>query len=190
MEDWTSIKAWRRTERERLIASRLALPADERARRAEAVVEHLAGLPLTAGSVISFYWPFRGEFDLRDWVAGLSARGVRAALPVVTERNTPMSFRLWSPGARLERGIWNIPVPADGAEVEPDVIIAPLVGHDAGFFRLGYGGGYFDRTLATLAKPPLAVGVGLAEGFLSTIYPQPHDVPMHMTVTEEGIRRR
>jgi 5-formyltetrahydrofolate cyclo-ligase len=128
--DWSEIKAWQRAERERLIAERLTISADERARRAEAIIAKLDQLDIAAGAMVSQYWPIRGEFDLRALVASLAARGVHGALPVVTERNQPMSFRRWAPGMRMKRGIWNIPIPADGSAVVPDVAIAPLISHD------------------------------------------------------------
>jgi 5-formyltetrahydrofolate cyclo-ligase len=79
--------------------------------------------------------------------------------------------------------VWNIPVPADGVEVVPDVLIAPFVGFDARNYRLGYGGGFFDRTLAGLATPRRVIGVGHPSGALPTIYPQPHDIPMDAIAT-------
>jgi 5,10-methenyltetrahydrofolate synthetase len=90
----------------------------------------------------------------------------------------------------MERGIWNILVPADGPDVRPDVVIAPLVGFDPACLRLGYGGGYFDRTLATFAQKPLVIGVGYGHQAIATIHPQPHDIPMDVIVTEAGITHR
>ena len=81
-------------------------------------------------------------------MASVIERGGTVALPVVVEKARPLIFRAYRPGDRLEKGVWNIPVPADGAAVTPDIVIAPLVGFDGGKFRLGYGGGFFDRTLA------------------------------------------
>ena len=95
----------------------------------------------------------------------------------------PLVFREWHPHARLARGLWKIPYPADGAPVTPDIVIAPLVGFDGGCYRLGYGGGFFDRTLAALSPKALAIGVGYPSAALRTIYPQPHDVPMDWIVT-------
>ena len=86
----------------------------------------------------------------------------------------------------MERGAWSIPVPAEGPGVTPDVTLAPVVGWDAAGFRLGYGGGYFDRTLAALSPRPFAIGVGLDAARLITIFPQPHDIPMQVIVTETG----
>ena len=112
----------------------------------------------------------------------LTERGVRVALPVVIAHGQPLEFREWRPGARLARGVWNIPYPADGAVVTPDVAVAPLVGFDRACYRLGYGGGFFDRTLASLEPRALAIGVGYPQSELATIFPQPHDVPMDWIV--------
>ena len=109
------------------------------------------------GLIVSAYWPFRGEPDLRGFMAAFSARGGRCALPVVVERGKPLVFRLWSPGEPLARGVWNIPVPVASEEVVPNVVIAPVVGFDRACYRLGYGGGFFrpnarnDEQLATQA---------------------------------------
>ncbi len=115
----------------------------------------------------------------------VAQRGGICALPVFIERGKPLIFRRWRVGEPLERGIWNIPVPAGGSEVVPDVVIAPVVGFDAQCFRLGYGGGFFDRTLATLKNKYRAIGVGYEHASILTIYPQPHDIPMENIITED-----
>lgn len=89
----------------------------------------------------------------------------------------------------MERGVWNIPAPADGEVLTPDVVLAPLVGFDPDGYRLGYGGGFFDRTLAALSPQPRAIGVGQAVAAIPTIHPQPQDIPMDAIVTEAGIIR-
>lgn len=178
------VARWRKAERERLIAARLALPVEVRAAHGQRVARDLARIvPQGADTIVSLYWPFRGEPDLRGWMAEAVARGLGVALPVVTAKGQPLQFRAWTPGARLERGVWNIPFPADGAIVAPTVVIAPLVGFDAAGFRLGYGGGFFDRTLASFASRPLAIGVGHPLCAMPTIHPQPHDIPMDWIVT-------
>jgi 5-formyltetrahydrofolate cyclo-ligase len=189
--DWPSVARWRRSDRERLIGARLAIAAADRQQYADRIVtslDDLIGSP--SGRILSLYWPFRGEPDLRPWMLSQDRRGGRCCLPVVVSRHQAVVFRLWTPGARLERGVWNIPVPADGPEVIPDVVIAPLVGFDGDFYRLGYGGGYYDRTLAAIPRKPITVGVGYAEATLETIHPQPHDIPMDAIVTERGVVAR
>ena len=184
------IFAWRKEVRSRLIADRLAMDANDRRQHSVKIALHLSRLiePLSKRTV-SFYWPFRGEPDLRSLMQTVVEGGGRCALPVVVERKAPLVFRLWKPGDRLVPGVWNIPVPADGAEASPDVVIAPVVGFDSACYRLGYGGGFFDRTLASLHHRPLAIGVGYDATSVSTIYPLPHDVPMEAIVTEREILR-
>jgi 5-formyltetrahydrofolate cyclo-ligase len=181
---WTDVARWRKAERARLIEMRLAIPAEIRAEMAAKIAEELdAEIGDVGGKTVSLYWPFRGEPDLRLWMASVVERGGRAALPVVIEKAHPLVFRAYRPGDRLEKGVWNIPIPADGESVIPDVVISPLVGVDPANYRLGYGGGFFDRTLAALPKKPLVIGVGYDMQRIATIYPQPHDIPMDRIVT-------
>src|SRR5581483_9571489 len=141
------VARWRKAERQRLIAARLAVPVGVRQECARRIRGHLDRLvPASPATVVSLYWPFRGELDLRPWMASAHGRGIRVALPDVVAKAAPLIFREWHPGAPLKPGVWNIPVPADGAEVTPTVVIAPLVGFDPDGYRLGYGGGFFDRT--------------------------------------------
>lgn len=182
---WTDVARWRKSERQRLIDRRLLLDPDDRKVRSERIA---AGLDATIGSVagriVSLYWPFKGEPDLRFWMSRVNERGGRVALPVVIQKGWPLEFRVWSPGDPLERGVWNILVPAHGPAVLPDVVIAPVVGFDEANYRLGYGGGFFDRTLAAMTRRPLVIGIGYAESRIRTIYPQPHDIPMDVIVTD------
>ena len=183
--DASQVKLWRRAERERLIAERLAVSPDLRREHAERIAARLDDLlhPVT-GRTVSTYWPLHGEPDLRPWMERVIARGGRCALPVVIVKNAPLVFRAWTPGAKMERGFWNIPVPAGGPEIVPDIIIAPVVGFDAECYRLGYGGGYFDRTLATLKGSRRVIGIGYSTARIETIHPLPHDIPMNAIVTD------
>jgi 5-formyltetrahydrofolate cyclo-ligase len=181
----TDVARWRKAERARLIAARLAVPADARARVAAAVMAAL-DREVEPGRVVSLYWPFRGELDLRGWMASVVERGARVALPTVAAMRRPLVFREWRPGCAMRRGVWNIPEPAEGAVLTPDVVIAPLVGVDPAGYRLGYGGGFYDRTLAALSPKPRAIGVGHPVAAIATIFPQPHDVPMDLVLTGEG----
>lgn len=182
------IVRWRKDTRSRLLADRLSVPAGIRAEQAAQIALRLDQvLGDLSGATVSAYWPFRGEPDLRPWFETVWAQGGHIALPVVTARHSPLVFRLWRKNERLERGIWNILVPADGAPVLPDIVVAPVVGYARTGYRLGYGGGYYDRTLAQLHTHRVVVGVGYKQAELFTIYPQPHDVPMDVIVTEQEI---
>ncbi|MER8422961.1 5-formyltetrahydrofolate cyclo-ligase [Mesorhizobium sp. M0220] len=185
LSEWTDVRRWRKAERERLIASRLAVSADMRTAMSQRIADGLdAVIGDIAGRMVSLYWPFRGEPDLRSWMETVNARGGRTALPVVVEKDRPLVFRAYTHGDRLEKGVWNIPIPAEGDPVLPDIVISPIVGIDPGQFRLGYGGGFFDRTLAAMPFKPLVIGVGYELQRIVTIYPQPHDIPMDRVVTE------
>ncbi|MEQ1711253.1 MAG: 5-formyltetrahydrofolate cyclo-ligase [Hyphomicrobium sp.] len=178
------VARWRKAERQRLIAARLALNSDAREAHAGLIARDLDDIVRnTVNPIVSLYWPFRGEPDLRPWMTALHGQGVRVALPVVVAKGQPLIFRQWQPGAPLARGVWNIPFPADGVVVAPTIVIAPLVGFDQAGFRLGYGGGFFDRTLAARDPKPIAIGVGHPIGAVPTIFPQPHDIPMDWIVT-------
>lgn len=182
---WPDVARWRKAERERLIAARLAVSAAARTDMTAAIAAGVdAAVGDVGGRIVSLYWPFRGEPDLRGWLASIVARGATAALPVVVGRGRPLVFRSYRPGDRLEKGVWNIPVPAEGSSVIPDVVLAPVVGFDPRNYRLGYGGGFFDRTLASLPSKPLVIGVGYSLQAIPTILPQPHDIAMDVIVTE------
>jgi 5-formyltetrahydrofolate cyclo-ligase len=183
------VKAWRQAERARLIAERVALPVERRRAARERVRSVLAReVPELRGATIGFYWPFRGEIDLVGLVRALLDHGGRAALPVVVGKGHPLAFRRWEPGTAMRLGLWGIPVPAATEPVEPDCLLVPLVGFDDAGYRLGYGGGCYDRTLAALPRRPMALGIGYAFQRLPTLRPQPFDRPMDAIVTEDGIR--
>jgi 5,10-methenyltetrahydrofolate synthetase len=187
------VKRWRKAERARLLAARAAMPVAVRQEAAEVVADHLdrllAGRYATVeGLTISAWWPIKAELNLRHWLERLVARGALVALPVVVTPAAPLMFRLWKPECRMVQRFWKIPVPADGPAVVPDVTLAPAVGWDDAAFRLGYGGGYFDRTLAALRPRPLVIGVGLQAARIATIFPQPHDIAMDAILTETGVQ--
>lgn len=185
-----AMRAWRKLERERLIGERLKLHSSQReamdARIAACVEAHVGDVE---GLVVSAYWPFRNEPDLKPLLKLLSSRGARAALPVVVAKHQPLAFREWKSGAKLARGVWNIPYPAEGGEVMPDIVIAPVVGFDRHCFRLGYGGGFFDRTLVALPTMPLRIGVGYAFQLLPAFRRHRHDIPMEIIVTPDAVHR-
>jgi 5-formyltetrahydrofolate cyclo-ligase len=188
--DAEAVKAWRRGERERLLALRQGLPVYERQRWSERIDAELRRLLRERPGALGVYWPFRAEFDPRPLVEWAVAEGRVVALPVVVDRKGPLEYRAWRPGEKLVDGVWHIPVPERREVVVPAMVLAPLVGFDGACYRLGYGGGYFDRTLAALVPRPLAIGVGFAVQALATIHPQPFDVPMDVIVTEDRARWR
>lgn len=184
----TDLRAFRNALRSRLIAAREALPAAEHARLAQAIEQHLAGLlDATNPRVLAFCWPFRAEFDARSLVAARLARGLRACLPVVMDSGSPLEFREWTPHSEMIEDRYGIHVPARGATLRPDAILMPLNGFDAAGYRLGYGGGYFDRSLASCVPRPMAIGVGFELARVDTIRPQAYDLPMDAIVTEAGV---
>lgn len=181
--------ALRATLRREKIAARMAMPAAAHRSASVAIRHHLTEflLPLRVGT-IAFCMPIRAEADCRPLVEHLITLGWRAAMPVVRETDAPLEFRGWTPDAPMATDPYGIPIPAAGPLVHPDVILLPLVAFDAAGYRLGYGGGYFDRTLAVMQPRPLAVGVGFDLGAVADIRPEPHDVPLDLIVTESGIR--
>ncbi len=188
MEDWDEIRQWRRLRRTELRSKRSALTSHEKESARTSVCDLIReSFPELCDARIGFSWPFQGEIDLRQLVRGFLALGAEAALPVVVEKQQPMEFWSWQPPMKLVRGIWNIPIPSERNPVQPSLLLVPLLGFDATGYRLGYGGGYYDRTLATFAQKPLAIGNGYELGRLKTIYPQPHDISMDAVVTESGV---
>lgn len=181
------LAATRKQLRERAIAARSVMSDTLRAEFTAAIESRLALLLAQLDArMLGFCWPFRNEPDLRNFVMQWLAADVqrRAALPVVLDKAAPMVFREWWPEMPLSVDRHGIPIPANGPPVVPDVVLIPLNAFDAAGFRLGYGGGYFDRTLAMLDS--IAVGVGFESGRVASTLPQPHDRPMAWIVTELG----
>ena len=187
-QSWPQVKEWRRRRRAELIAQRVALPPAQRREWGRSISSSLeAGFPLLAGMTVAFCWPFKGEFDARFAIRHFRERGSTAALPAVVAKSGPLEFRTWWPGAALKPGVYGIPVPDGTESVVPDAAIVPMNGFDRQGYRLGYGGGYFDRTLAALTPRPLAIGTAFEAARMPTIYPQPHDIAMDFVVTETGL---
>jgi 5-formyltetrahydrofolate cyclo-ligase len=182
------LRDFRNALRSRLIAAREALPAAEHARRSREIERHLDQLvDALQPDVLAFCWPFRAEFDARALVSARLQRGLRACLPVVMDSDSPLEFREWTPQSEMIEDRYGIHIPARGAVLRPDAILMPLNGFDEAGFRLGYGGGYFDRSLAALRPSPRAVGVGFELARVGSIRPQAYDLPMDFIITEAGI---
>ena len=177
-ESREDLRLWRKAKREALIAQRLALPLEVRSAASADITDRIQALLAAPNRCVGIYWPFRGEYDPRPLARALDAAGVALALPVVVAKAQPLIFRPWRPGIAMVPGVWKIPVPAEGDPVQPDTLLVPLVGFDAKRFRLGYGGGFYDRTIASISPRPRTIGIGFQCGRLRTIHPQPYDIPM------------
>lgn len=172
----------------------MALDPAELERLRAALDAHLErAFPGLAGCVLAICWPIRNEYDPRHLAHRLRQRGTRTALPAVVAPRMPLEFRLWKPGDPLAKGGLDIPYPASGEAIVPDIALVPMNGFDAHGCRLGYGAGFFDRTLAALAaqgRKPVAIGVAYECARLETIHPQEYDLPMDYVVTERGVYER
>jgi 5-formyltetrahydrofolate cyclo-ligase len=188
-ESALDVAAWRKAERARLLELRRSMPAASHREAGEVILrELLVQLPPTSHELIGCYWPFRREFNCVPYMRDVIRSGGRVALPVVTGRGRPLEFRCWTESAEMQSGVWNIPHPASGEPVFPSALVVPLVGFDDGGYRLGYGAGYYDRTVGSFAVRPFLVAVGFEFSRLPTIHPQPHDEPMDVIITEAGTR--
>ena len=205
LEGTSTRQAWRRATRAELLRTRDALPAEAHLSRSNGILERLnllfAAFGSMQGVLVGAYWPIRREVDVFPFVEWLVAQGAAAALPVIVGKGQPLQFRRWQPGDPLEKGTYGIPQPVAISAapaghppatlaVKPAVLLIPLVGFDAACFRLGYGGGFYDRTLGTFRKRPMTIGIGFELARLETIYPQPCDVAMDYIVTEARVTTR
>ncbi len=173
----------RKLQRQRVLKLRAEL--DERGVK-EAALRHRVARWLAHADVrvVGFFWAVRNEPDLRaviaDWLAGDPGRV--AALPVTV--GEVLQFHQWTPDGMMQAGAYGIPVPAHGRVVQPDCLLIPCVGFDEARYRLGYGGGYYDRTLQDLVPWPLAVGIAFEATRVQSVDPQPHDVRLDMVLTD------
>ncbi len=176
--------------RKTMIAARRQLPPGQvQEWSARIVARLLQQFPAPPGNCIAFCWPIHHEPDIRAALEAWQARGATGALPVVTAPAQPLAFRPWTRDTPLEPDRYGIPTPMAGPWVVPDVLLLPLNAFDDAGFRLGYGGGFFDRTLAALAPRPLSIGVGFELNRVASIGPAAHDQPLDWICTEAGITR-
>ena len=141
------------------------------------------------GSVSGFY-PYQAEINVLPLLARLVSEGWQTALPVVMAKSEPLTFRAWAPGEPTGRGIWDIHVPLETApELQPDVLLVPMLAFDRRGYRLGYGGGFYDRTLAELRKlkPVVAIGVAYAGQEIDEVPVADYDEPLDWILTERGV---
>jgi len=185
MENW---QGWRKQQRERLITDRMAVTEFLHRQWSQAISDFLRqGFPDLQKMKIGLYWPFRGEYDPRDAVRYFWESGATLALPEVVDKHQPLCFREWWPDAPMQQGAYDIPVPVGTRCIQPDALIIPMVGFDQNGYRLGYGSGYFDRTLAAFSVCPRTIGVAFEMQRLENVHPRPHDIAMQYIVTEAGV---
>ena len=179
-------QAGRKLQRAQLLEMRAALA--HRQQLEAALQQRVADWLLSADvHALGFYFPIRGEPDLRTVVSTWLASDTRhvAALPVIVGRT--LQFHAWTSDAPMQTSAFGIPVPAQGRVVQPECLLIPCVGFDEQRFRIGFGGGYYDRTLAELVPFPLVVGIAFEASRLPSIDPQPHDVRMDVVITDAAV---
>ena len=150
----------------------------------------LATIPLPVRAVVSGYVPFRDELDPTPLMTHLHNAGLACCVPIVVGKGRPLAFREWSPTATMRPGAYGIPVPgADAAEVTPTLMIVPMLAFDRQGRRLGYGGGYYDRTLAALRRtgPVLAVGIAYADQEIQEVPADRTDERLDWIITERDV---
>ncbi len=181
-------------DRQLLIQQRLNMP--DRLQRADLLQQVMRiWLVGRTDTVIGAYWPIKGEFDplpaLHRWKEDGELLDQplrrRIGLPVVNRHHKTLTFHVWYPGCPMEEDAYNIPKPKDTDLIVPTLLFVPCLGYGPGGYRLGYGGGFYDRTLATLAPKPFTVGLGFGQGFVPEFEPEPHDVPLDAILNEHGI---
>ena len=174
--------------RRQLQAERQAMV--DRHQRSVHLQEVLRVFLLTRGeSSVGAYWPIKGEFDalpaLYRWTEGEDFRNI--GLPVIDRETKQLRFHVWYPGCPMEEDAYGIPKPKDTEIIVPTLLFVPCVGYGPGGYRLGYGGGFYDRTLASLQPRPFTVGLGFTNGFLPELEAEDHDVPLDAILNDNGV---
>ena len=180
--------------RTKLVAARLALPDRlERAVQLQSVLRvWLAG---RRENTIGAYWPIKGEFDplpaLYRWSeGGVDGSPRRIGLPVADRETGSLRFHVWFPGCPMEQDAYDIPKPKDTDEFKPAMLVVPCLGFGPGGVQLGYGGGFFERTLASLQPRAITVGVSYSHGFLPLLRLGPREIQLDAMLTEDGVMWR
>src|SRR5271154_2502019 len=176
--------------RREAMARRDALPADTRKAAAETIAARKFPLAIAPGAIVSGFMPLKTEINPLPLMQKLHKAGARLALPVVAGRGKPLIMRAWEFGAPLDHGQWGIREPkAEAEEVEPDILLVPLLAFDRGGHRIGYGAGYYDMTINGLRarKPVAAVGIAYAAQEVSKIPVTPRDARLDLVLTEREV---
>jgi 5-formyltetrahydrofolate cyclo-ligase len=182
------------TEKERLrreaIPRRDALPSEERQAAAEAIAARKFPLAMTPGSIVSGFMPLKSEINPLPLMRKLAGQGARLALPIVAGRGKSLIMREWNFGEPLATGVWGIREPKpEAAVVDPDILLVPLLAFDRAGYRIGYGAGYYDLTLAQLRarKAVIAVGLAFAAQEVAAVPATPRDALLDLVLTEREV---
>jgi 5-formyltetrahydrofolate cyclo-ligase len=171
-------------------ARRDALPVDQQSAAAQAIAERGLPLPVLPGTVVSGYSPLKFEISPLPLMRHCARDGAKLALPVIQGRGSPLIMRAWAFGETLGSGVWGIREPkAEAPEVFPDILIVPLLLFDRAGYRLGYGAGYYDMTIARLRamKPVTAIGLAYAAQEIADVPKTPRDARLDLVLTEREI---
>lgn len=173
------------------LARRDALGADRHSRAAQVLADHADAIGFEDGDIVSGFWPIRSEIDPRPLMEALAARGATIALPAVIDRQT-IVFRRHDPDAMLVAGSFGTMAPGPEAEaLNPDLMLVPLSAFDDAGNRIGYGAGHYDRAIARLharGRSPRLVGLAFECQRVDRVPAEPHDVPLHTVLTENGLQ--
>jgi len=167
-----------------------ALPADARKAAAETIAVRKFPLAIAAGIIISGFMPLKSEINPLPLLQKLAEAGARLVLPAIAGRGKPLIMRAWEFGAPLDRGQWGIREPKpDAPEIEPDILLVPLLAFDRAGYRLGYGAGYYDMTIHRLRalKPVTAIGIAFAAQEVPKISTTPRDERLDLVLTEREV---
>jgi 5-formyltetrahydrofolate cyclo-ligase len=190
MTSSTRVEDLKATLRREATALRDALPVDARKAAAETIAARKFPLPVTPGTIISGFMPLKSEINPLPLLRKLAEAGARLALPAIAWRGKPLIMRAWEFGAPLDRGQWGIREPkADAPELEPDILLVPLLAFDRAGYRIGYGAGYYDMTIHRLRtlKPVTAVGIAFAAQEVPKIPTTPRDERLDLVLTEREV---
>ncbi len=176
--------------RRKALTRRDALPAAERQQAAEMIAARAFPVAVAPGTIVAGFMPMKSEINPLPLLRALAGTGARLALPVVAGQGKPLIMRAWAFGEPLAAGVWGIREPEPAApEVAPDILIVPLLAFDRAGQRVGYGAGYYDRTIAALRakQPVLAIGLAFAAQEIAAVPATPHDAPLDLVLTEREV---
>lgn len=186
--DFTDPKVALRTN---ALGHRAALRSEVARQAAKQAQQHfLDEVAIADDQIVALYWPIRDEMDTRKLLSTLIDGGTSVCLPVVMGDDRPLIFRVWDGLSNLDVAGFGTMAPGpDAPTVEPDIILMPLAAYDSAGHRLGYGKGFYDRTIAGMDKRPQVIGFGFSVQQVDQVPAEAHDIPLNMMITELGVTR-